>query len=330
MITVSTRANGRRSDVLVNLIRSQTARIVWSRHFRIPSGRATGVAEQVACAVANSLGGLHGEIHRLEANRLRAKPEAELNGYEHFVLASDAAWKFDTASAWIGLGHIEKALAGDSGFARSWYMLHWLCETLSLHSAGGEQRLWRERSRKALATAVERDSGDPLILDGLAFMQGTEGRAAAAVVTTERAIDIGSDQADACALLSGPAAQICGDSTRAVALIDRALALHPRPPSWYAAQECKAAFYAGDHRRAVAAGELAPDSRQALAYRTLAAGSLGDEELARRCWHKLRVEYPRFGFGEYAEDISQVHCEAITRYEDGVGLVRRLLGSRIS
>jgi DNA-binding winged helix-turn-helix (wHTH) protein len=330
MITVSTRANGRRLDVLVNLIRSQTARIVWSRHFRVPSGRATGVAEQVACAVANSLGGIHGEISRLEANRLRSKPEAELNPYDHYVLANDAVWKFEKASAVTGLGHIEKALAGDPGFARSWYILYWLCHTLSLHCAGREQRLWRERSSKALETAVERDPGDPMILDGLACVQANEGRVEAAVTTTERAIDFGSGQADACALLSCPAVLICGRPERGVALIDRALALHPTPPSWYAAQECKAAFYAGDHRRALGASERAPPSRPALAYRTLAAASLGNEELAQRCWHELRSAHPRFSFEGYAEDLSLVHPEAIARFESGVRSVRRMIGPRDS
>ena len=118
LIKVAARANGRRLIVRVNLIRCQTARIVWARHFDVSSGRAAGIAEEVACAVANSLGGLHGEISRLEANRLHAKSVAELNAYEHYALAREAAWKFEKASARVGLGHIEKALAGDPGFAR--------------------------------------------------------------------------------------------------------------------------------------------------------------------------------------------------------------------
>ena len=253
-----------------------------------------------------------------------------MNPYEHYVLANEAAWKFEKASTMAGLAHIEKALVGDPGFARGWYVLYSLCQTMSLHCPREAGQSWRERERKALDTAVECDPGDPMILDGLACIQAKGGRVEAAVATTERAIDFGSGQADACALLSCPAVLICGNPERAVALIDRGLALHPKPPSWYAAQECKAAFYAGDLRRALAASERAPASRPALAYRTLASASLGYEELARRCWHELRAAHPRFSFDGYAEDLSLVHPEAIARYESGVGSVRKMIGPRIS
>ena len=198
---------------------------------------------------------------------------------------------------------------------------------MSLHCPREAQRLWRERSRKALDTALECDPGDPMILDGLACQLAKDGRATAAVTTIERAI---SNQADARALLCSPAILICGRPDRAMALIDRALALHPKPPSWYASQACKVAFFAGDYRRALAAAEFAPKSRPGLAYRALASASLGDEDLARRHWHELRSAHPGFSFQGYAEDVSLVHPEAIARCESGVKAVRRMTGARVS
>jgi DNA-binding winged helix-turn-helix (wHTH) protein/tetratricopeptide (TPR) repeat protein len=304
--------------VLVTLVDGRDGSIRWTREFRRPAHTLPEMIDEISGVLAGSLGGMHGEIIRLERSLVRRRNPDTLAAYEHYLLACDAELNWDEPSSMEALDHIERALALDRDFGRSWVVLGWLCERMAANRWHGEPADWDRRRDEAQRAAARCDPRDPMILSDLAGLRARDGDIRAAESLVIRAIDLIGNQADASAYLAEQALHISGRPEIALELVDRALALNADPPTWYGLQDLRSAFFAGDHDRCLAASEAAPDFRTKFVYRLLAAAALGRRDEASRYRQDLLARYPDFLADDYVREVGMVHPLTLRRFHEGI------------
>ena len=111
LVTGKAEVLSERLRVLVTLIEGATGRVRWTRRIERPIAELPAVSEQVAAAIAASLGGILGEIHRVEREIVRRKPVASLDAYEHYLLGCDSCHENDRASTFKAIEHLKAAVA---------------------------------------------------------------------------------------------------------------------------------------------------------------------------------------------------------------------------
>ena len=256
LVTGKAEVLSERLRVLVTLIEGATGRVRWTRRIERPIAELPAVSEQVAAAIAASLGGILGEIDRVEREIVRRKPVASLDAYEHYLLGCDSCHENDRASTFKAIEHLKAAVAQDPGIARAFLVLAYAYGKVATCGWEANVAEWERRQRLALKRAYELDPRDPVILCEHAMILAAAGGATEALNLLERAIDLSENQAEACTILSCAVAFLAGDGPRALALVDQALSLNPDPPGWHKFYELRAAYFAGAYERCVAVATL--------------------------------------------------------------------------
>jgi TolB-like protein len=312
--------------VLVSLVEASTGRIRWTRRIARHVADLPLVSEEIAAAIAGSLGGLLGEIHRLERDLVRRKPPESLDAYEHYLLGCCTEPRYDRESILLAVKHLEKAIAKDPNIARCWLTYGFHCGLISVSGWPEDDGSWEMRQRRAVERAFELDPRDPMILTERAKYLAMDRRQAEALDQIERACDLAENHSESCVSLSYAMALVAGDGARALALVDRALNLNPDPPGWFRNYECRAAFFAGDYKRCVAVATQAPDCMPTFVYGSLSAVELGRVEVACGFWNGLFRLYPGFDFEKYSAPM--VHPAALQAFRASFAKLEGALAQR--
>lgn len=314
----------------VDLVEGATGRLRWSRCLQGSTAQLPALSETVAAAVAGALGGVNGEIWRLDRELVRRKPPATLDAYENYVIGRDAETSPDEAGVRRAIHHLEASVRLDPHFARAWLVLGWARYQMAAAEWGGDPAEWSRRSDEATLRAFACDPRDPLIAADVANVLSAQGRLSEALVQIERAADLCANNPEALTFLSLGMCLTAGDGPRALALVDRALALNPAPLGWLRYFEARAAFFAGDFRRSLdAAAKAEDDALPTHVYRCLSAAELG-LPATNDYWAALRATYPSFDPRAYAATAGIRHPAAVSRYEAATARLATLVAQSAS
>ncbi len=305
---------GDRLRILVQLVEGGNARIRWSERYDRPVDALPAMVAEIAANVAGSLGGMHGAILRLERDLVRRRPANSLEAYEHYLLASDGLIRYDRDSTFDAAWHAERAVTLDPDFARGWLVRAWLANRLYANGWRHDRASIRALEDVCFPRAYECDSRDSMALAYLALHRAKQGAQTEARRLLERAVDLAEGQCDALMMLSLGLSTVAGRFRAALDCVDRAYEFNPGPPTWYGFMEGRAAFFAGEHARALSATDWAADFLPTHVFRLLSAAELGAAAEVKSAWEALRARFPAFDFEEYAIDLPICHPAALTLY----------------
>lgn len=308
-------AAGQALRIIVQLLHASTGETAWvGRHFvrRDEAGAQLGVR---SAAIAGLIGGIEGDLVRLERHRLRLAASPVDDPYGLYLLAGEGLETDSRAAALEATALAERCVALAPRFARGWLMLNWRRNRLYSYGWGdtGTDRLFREAA--VFRRAAELDPRDPLALGFLAVSEAKVGDLGKAKHLVDAAVEAAANLPDAGAELSFPLAAVAGRPQLGLLLLDRALDHHPRPLDHWGYMESRAAFLAGDNVRAVAAAYRSPDCLPKLVFQTLAAAALDDENAALASHRQLLELRPGFDFTSYARDLPIADPAARQTYE---------------
>jgi uncharacterized protein HemY len=177
---------------------------------------------------------------------------------------------------------------------------------------------YAEMDREAIKKAASLDARDPLILVELSALRAIEGDLIGASDGFERALDLGSNQADLLATIAKYFVMVMDDHVRALQVMARSLVLNPRPPRWYFMNQARVAYFAGDFAGALAAIRRAQDLMNVRLFEMLSLAQLGRKTELREARSAFKARYPRFDLAKFARDPPIVGPAARALFDDGI------------
>jgi len=304
----------------VHLVEARSSAVRWSARHTLPAQDFAAAREAFADAIACELGGMNGAIVRLERERLSRCDLIRGDAYELYLRAGDGLEFDGEERSLAAVALAERCVEVDPHFARGWLMLNWRRHRLLTHG-WGENPTARENA--VFWRAVELEPRDPVALGYLALARAKLGLVSEARRLIERAAELAADRPDAGPDLEVALSTVAGDARRALALIDRALWRNGSPPAQWGFFEARAAFFAGDHKRALAASDVAPDCMPKLVFRALAAVEAGNRAEAAVSWKRLKALAPGFDPLRYAASLPITDPSALARYRAAMAKSRR-------
>jgi tetratricopeptide (TPR) repeat protein len=137
------------------------------------------------------------------------------------------------------------------------------------------------RQRHAIVEAAALDPRDGLALSELVGLQLKDGNFPAARQTVELALAAGANHADTLALTAKYVSTFLGRPDEALSLMQRAFALNPHAPSWYALGAVYVCYYSRRFEAAIEAAPRATAGRSQTFCSVLSLAQLGrDAEMA--------------------------------------------------
>jgi TolB-like protein/class 3 adenylate cyclase len=114
--------------VTAQLIDARSGAHVWTDRWDRPAQDVFAVqaevAERVGVALGTSMG--MGVVTASERERARRRPPADLDAYEHYLLAAEGKARRTPESLRMGMEHVERAIALDPGLARAYVLRGYL------------------------------------------------------------------------------------------------------------------------------------------------------------------------------------------------------------
>lgn len=303
------------------LIDGTTGHHEWAERYDRPVAALPGLGDEIALSVANALGGLAGQIHRIERRLVRRRQPSDFDAYQHYVRACELEHRWEAEEVRAGLSHIEQALGAESEFARAWLIRYFMALRGPVLLPERPAEAWLEIAATSIRRAWELDPRDALIAVNMAFVLTQEGDIGGAMDILHRAGELAANQADAAVLFAADIALLTGDTAVADRFLDIAYRLNPTPPDWYDLHAARVAFAAGDFERCETVTLGAPDFTHALALRCLSQALLGRTETARDTYAYLKSKFPMFSFENYLNDNPIAAANVLTRYQEGVAKI---------
>ena len=226
----SAQRSGERLRVNAQLVETGTGRTLWAERFDRPVEDVFSIQDDIADQIVTALDVnlVAGEQARTwrKTTRNREAYDLYLRGRQHH----DQFTREDMARA---RALQEQALSLDSNFTMAMVWLGWA------HYIQGDSG-WSDDPRasylQAVAWGQKAIAIDPSLADAygllLSSLLNVE-RYAEALVATEKAIELGANQADVLVLAAWHLAWVEGRENESLRLVERALRLNPQPPFWY-------------------------------------------------------------------------------------------------
>jgi adenylate cyclase len=250
------RAEGR-TRINVELIDMATGKHVWADRFDRPEAEVFAVQDEMRKEIVKAL---NVEPFAAEPEQIERPPTANLEAYDYFLRAEQAARTGTPAGLREALGLYDRAEALDPGFAEVFaadartasYIWRMTYDDV-LQSA-----LARKRAYDTAGRALQLNPGLALPYSTLAILQSVDRRFDESIVSAQKAVALGPGNAEAYITL-GYVHMFAGNFPEAAEAIETALKLDPRlsPVNRQIAGEVF--FFSGDNDRAIEILELARD-----------------------------------------------------------------------
>jgi TolB-like protein len=252
----SVRSLGERTRVTASLVDSATQLQLWAEKWESASGDMLSVLDRIARSVVGELA-LKIDEARLEWTR--RVPRERLAAYECWLRGMECLRRGLPEADEEARGYFEQALRHSPDFARAYAGLSlshfndWSCQAWDRWEL--RERLARENAERA----AELDDGDHVPQYILARVCLYQREFARALHHTENALRLNPHDPDAL-IHSAMVLGLLGESERAKTLVEQAVLLNPKPPSWYFATAGTVEFFARRPEPTIGWLERAPDA----------------------------------------------------------------------
>ncbi|MDJ0955625.1 MAG: winged helix-turn-helix domain-containing protein [Arenicellales bacterium] len=290
----SVQASDSQVRVNVRLIEAGNGNHIWAERYDRELGEFFDIQSDIVGHVASSVGGFSGQIPHAEALRLGRKPPADLHAYELYLLGYELEDKFEQQSALRGFELVQRAVQLEPDFARAWLVLGWLCWQIVVDNWADDTNSYWELVLEAFTKAAKLDPLDPVILMELAAVRAIDGDEAGTRDAIERALDLGSNQADLLIAASNYVAMLLGDPQRAKQLLDKGLQMIVRMPRWHYLTGTRVSYFAEDFERSVDYAKNGPDFLPTYVFELLSLAQLDRREEVSERLLALQAKHPRF------------------------------------
>lgn len=219
--------------VTVQLVDAISGHHIWAQRYDRTLDDVFAVQDELTQQIAATLVGYRGILTDAQLRTARRKPPESLRAYDYYLLGSDYKHRFTQEAVAKAREYYQKAIALDPEFARAYLGVAWT----------HQHDIWlgwsddRERSLASFKhnaqKAVELDDLDGeahLALGQAYFIEGDISRGEAEF---EKALGVGSNDADVLAILGWNLPATLGRSEQAVQVVERAMRLNPHYPDWY-------------------------------------------------------------------------------------------------
>jgi adenylate cyclase len=240
----SVQAEDGRLKVTAQLINSMTGMHIWADRYSRDETDFFVIQEEIVDQIIAALAGFGGSILRAELTAARRKPPVSLRAYELYLLGYEQESRLDRDGTLRSIEILEAAVEADPHLSRAWTVLGWAYSNALQWGWADDVVAARARAREAVLKAVELDPVDSLALATLTALRAREGDFVGARATLDRALAVGTNDADSLVYLARFVATIQDRPDAAMALVERSFALNPHAPAWYFLFHIRAAFFA--------------------------------------------------------------------------------------
>ena len=249
----SVRAAANSFSIYVELVETDSQRLVWAETYDLPHGEVLSLREAVVTEIIHRIG-VH--ITDKEAARARAKPASSLSAWELYHLGMSDIVGRQQADYHAAIDSFRASIAIAPDFAKPYAGLA-RAEVARIFNAGdGDLDAALANAREMSERAVDLDNLDPFanLVKSQSLRMSHD--LAGGRIFGERAIDLAPNFADALYMLSG-IELFDGNYRRALECADRARILDPRNPLGFEVEVHRAfaAMHLGKHEDALAAAE---------------------------------------------------------------------------
>jgi TolB-like protein/Tfp pilus assembly protein PilF len=253
--------------VTAKLVENDTSRAIWSERWDRKLEDVFLIQSEIADGIVNCLAG-YGVILHTAAERASRTPRANLSAYELYLLGLSHNNRFNLEDAKKALAFCSAALETDPNFARAWLGTAWSYDQLNIFSGGSSEYevLFLQAARKA----VELDPMDAEAHVALGEALGHVGDPEGEEEAFDRAMSLGSGNADVLVMFAGWAARV-GRQKEAEMAADKARRLNPRWPVWYNNYFRRVFFFGGRYEDALSCVTRKPAKSRSLDDLTCAA-----------------------------------------------------------
>jgi TolB-like protein/class 3 adenylate cyclase len=228
----SVRRAGDRIRVNAQLIDSQTGGHLWAERLDRDVSDIFAVQDEVIRHIVDSLAI---QLSPSEMQRVERLPTNNLEAYDYYLRAEQAARISFSAELRAALSLYNKATALDPSFAEAYAAGAWTAAYVfrSNYDTVLPSPVARKRAYELSSRALELDSEAPLPFAVLAILQAIDGRFEQARISAERAVALGPSEAEAHSALSF-VLTFSGHHADAVAAVETLMQLNPRlrPGDW--------------------------------------------------------------------------------------------------
>jgi TolB-like protein len=220
---------GPRLHVVVELVETHNARIVWSETLNEPLDEALGVLETIGNRVVASVAG---EIETLERNRALLKPPSSLDAWEAHHRGLWHAYRFTRDENARAQAFFESAVRLDPTFSRAYAGLSFT-HFQNAFQFWSDPAAAMELAYRAADQSLQVDERDPaahLAMGRALWLRGGHG---ASIAELQSAIDLSPNLAQAHYALAFVQAQ-AGDPSSAISASDWSRSLSPFDPLLFA------------------------------------------------------------------------------------------------
>lgn len=302
----------------VQLIETQHGHHVWANRYERDIGDLFAIQSDIVGQVASALAGLEGQIPHAERLRLGREPPHDLEAYDLYLLGYELEERFEKRSALQAFELLQRAVALDPHFARAWLILAWTCFQIVSEGWDKDAQKYASIEREAYIKAATLDPGDPIAIMELAAQRAIDGDLVSAVGGFERALGLGSNQADLLSLVGKYVAMVMDDPPRALQIMDRSLELNPQAPEWYYMNLARVAYFAKDFKHAISAAKRAPDVKYVRLFELLSVAQLGRVDELRELSGAFKERYPEFDLKDFMRDPPIIGPCAKALFLDGI------------
>jgi adenylate cyclase len=313
----SMQVSGTKLKMNLHLAETRGGHNVWAERYEREIEDLFAIQSDIVARVVTALGGVEGRITDAERRRIGRKPPDDLEAYELHLLAVELEEKHQKESTLEAFELLRRAVKLDAKLARAWLILGWTCYQIRSEGWAEDRQRFARMEREAYITAARLDPRDPFAVMEQAAVRAVDGDLGGAFDGFERAVDLGSNQADVLATASKYFAMVMDDPARALELMERSLELNPHAPESYFMHEARVAYFLGDYERALGAVRRAPDLQNVRLFEMLSIAQLGRADKLYVCRSAFEARYPGFDLGEFMRDPPIVGPRARALFLDG-------------
>jgi TolB-like protein len=292
----SVRRGGNTLRFAAQLIDAGSATHIWADRFE---GDVTDVFALQDRLTASVVAAIEPNLQRAELDRVKGKPAANLDAYDHLLRAQQLEYEFTRDSLVRALVHLKRALALDPDYAPAMALAAYCCAECRTqgwcNDAEAESAEGVRLARRAVA--ISKDNANVLWMAAYTLRQlTTDQQAAHDLIYQSLSINPNSAMA---LTVAGWIEFAVGHSEKAIEQFLRAERLSPRDPKgWFIVGGLSVAYYLSDQNEAAVAAALRAlrdNPRFTIALRMLAAANarLGHPDEASAAVHELRKIDPQ-------------------------------------
>lgn len=298
----SIQASGERIRVTAQLIEAASGSHVWSERYDRHGDDLFAVQTDVTQRIAATLIGYQGAVAAAERGLVRRKPPASLTAYDTYLLGIEAKHRVTPESLAEAERLFRRAIELDPQFARAYCGLatvqYYLID-LGLAPSVPEAV---QKMADAAEMAVKFDPNDGLTHQVLGMAYGYQGKPQQSLAEFDRAEQLAPSDADLLLAIAWSLPTL-GQSQRAVALAERALALNPRYPDWYNQGFSFVYFFAEQYEKSVKYRLLVKAPQPVdQAYLSMAYAYLGQTKEAETAAASIRQRDPNWNAERYLSE----------------------------